>query len=116
MHTWYDRFRLRRARRLEEWDAICDRCGLCCYQKKYLHHRLVIDLSSPCPYLDESTRQCRVYENRFRVCLDCRRVTRYHALFSGLMPADCAYVRKYRKFRKLVRPPLIYNTRDRRTS
>ncbi len=63
---------------------------------------MIIDLNSPCPHLDTVTGLCKVYENRFRVCMDCKKVTIFHALFSTLMPAECAYVKRYRKWKALI--------------
>ena len=94
--------RERREAKRAEWEATCNQCGLCCYEKRYKNGRLVIDLSLPCPYLDTATRKCTVYENRFRVCMQCRKVTKFHALFSRLMPANCGYVVRYRKWKRLI--------------
>ena len=102
----------RRNRRKAAWDAICSRCGLCCYQKRYRHGRLLIDLSSPCTFLDTETNRCTVYDDRFRACPDCKKVTLYHALFSSFMPKTCAYVKKYRKFGFLISNPRIYDPRQ----
>ena len=109
------RYREYRRRRKAEWEATCNHCGLCCYRKRYRRGRLIIDTAAPCPHLDTASGDCTVYENRFRVCLDCRKVTMYHALFSSLMPAECAYVAKYRKWRWLIPTPLIYRPEHRRS-
>jgi uncharacterized cysteine cluster protein YcgN (CxxCxxCC family) len=110
--------RIRRAMRgrRERWDAICDRCGLCCYQKQIRRGAVITDWRSPCRFLDESTRLCTVYEDRFAACPDCRRMTLTHAFFTSWLPENCAYVRRYRRpilavFRPLfVRVPA--GTRD----
>lgn len=68
----------------------------------------MINLGRPCPYLETGSKLCIVYENRFKVCRDCRKVTLYHALLSSLMPESCAYVRKYRKLKFLIPRPGFY--------
>lgn len=93
--------RARRARRRAEWEGICDRCGLCCYDRKRVFGRGVVILwQRPCPYLQISSGLCKVYEKRFAACRDCRKVTIFHALFDRYMPKSCAYVRRYRPFRR----------------
>ena len=91
-----------RAQRQRRWDAICNRCGLCCYQKEYRGGRMAINTHRPCPYLVVETRLCMVYETRFKVCPDCKKVNLLRALFSSLLPAECAYVQRYRKLRALI--------------
>jgi len=95
------------------WDGICRRCGLCCFEKHYRFRRsprgntapsassrFYIELDEPCSYLDTETRLCTVYRNRLKVCRACGRLTLFHALFAGYLPRDCAYVRKFQKWRR----------------
>jgi len=95
------------------WDSICRRCGLCCFEKHHTFRkspggktvpsasdRFYIDLDEPCAFLDTKSRLCSVYENRFKVCRDCGRLTVFHALFAGYLPRDCAYVEKFQKWRR----------------
>jgi uncharacterized cysteine cluster protein YcgN (CxxCxxCC family) len=84
----------------ERWEALCRRCGHCCYQKEIRGGRVLIDYDSPCMYLDESSGLCTVYETRFSRCGDCRRMTVFHAIFASYLPADCGYVRRFRPWRK----------------
>ena len=88
------------------WEALCRRCGACCHEKRYTSHGLVLDYGSPCRHLDLGTRQCRVYEVRFRACPECRRMTIFHALFSRFLPAGCGYVRAFRKWSTSASPPV----------
>jgi uncharacterized cysteine cluster protein YcgN (CxxCxxCC family) len=88
------------------WEEYCLKCGLCCY----VRHRgkkgeVIVEYSSPCEYLDEKTHLCTVYEKRFSVCSDCRKLTLYHALFSPYLPSTCGYVRRFRFWRnsKIIR-------------
>jgi len=45
----------------------------------------------PCPYLDEKTRLCTVYENRHKINPDC--LTLEEGIRIGVFPADCPYVK-----------------------
>jgi hypothetical protein len=86
----------RRAARKRDWESICSRCGLCCYVRRLTPSGLHVDTHAPCRFLDARTHLCTVYERRFQVCSDCRKVTILHALFSPYLPETCAYVQIYR--------------------
>ena len=80
------------------WDDVCDRCGLCCYEREVGEDGSVaVDLSAPCEFLDAETNLCRVYERRFELCPRCRRVTPATALFANHLPSSCAYLRAFRR-------------------
>ena len=87
-----------RAWRNGSWDGICDCCGLCCYEREIDEFgNVAVDLSAPCEYLDEATRRCAVYENRFAEWGRCHRLTPCVALFGNHLPPSCAYVRTFRR-------------------
>lgn len=81
-----------------EWEGICTGCGLCCYERRRTASGVRIDLSRPCPYLDTSTRRCKVYHRRFAAEALCSKVNILHALFGRFMPLTCGYVRHYRRW------------------
>jgi hypothetical protein len=56
-----------------------------------------IDFSRPCRYLDTATGLCTVYNRRFELNPDCRKVTILNAKFDRLMPPSCGYVRAHRR-------------------
>lgn len=71
-------------------EALCRRCGRCCYEKFIVDGR-VFTTRRPCRHLDASTHLCTVYEKRFEVnprCLDVKRGIAFH-----VFPATCPYVR-----------------------
>ncbi|HPD15444.1 MAG TPA: hypothetical protein PLE19_10865 [Planctomycetota bacterium] len=68
---------------------LCRRCGRCCYAKLILNGEIVYT-PFPCPYLDEATRLCTVYERRHAVNPDCLPVEMGIRL--GVFPPDCPYV------------------------
>lgn len=83
--------------RRRRWEALCRQCGACCYRKEWRGGAWVVNRSDPCGFLDPATRRCAVYEQRFRACPDCKRMTLYHALFTPWLPDDCGYVRAFRR-------------------
>jgi len=70
--------------------SLCERCGRCCYAKLLLGGEVVYT-PFPCPYLDETTRLCTVYERRHEVNPHCLTVA--EGIRLGVFPADCPYVR-----------------------
>ena len=94
------RLKQRIVRRRQWWEGLCHRCGLCCYEKEIRGGRVYVRMDSPCRYLDPLTRLCTVYENRFHVCGECRKMRYVNARFSRWLPESCGYVRHYRRRRK----------------
>jgi hypothetical protein len=85
-------------RRRARWESLCTKCGLCCYHRRRLNGGGVfIDFSRPCRYLDPATGLCTVYNRRFELNPDCRKVTILNAKFDRLMPPSCGYVRAHRR-------------------
>ena len=82
------------------WEAVCNRCGLCCYEKEWRRGRIVTNHDSPCRFLDQGTRMCTVYEQRFRRCAECCKMTLFHALFVSYLPEECGYVTRFRFWRR----------------
>jgi len=79
------------------WEGICDHCGLCCYEKDYYPDGTLMTLfQSPCEYLTEENMTCRIYEDRFKVCDQCKKMTLFRALFASYVPEECAYYKKFR--------------------
>lgn len=73
----------------EEWEALCNRCGECCYESRWTGDGWE-KTNIPCRMLDEETMLCRAYGDRFAVEDDCMRVTP-SVVLSGMMPASCSY-------------------------
>jgi len=91
-------------KKTKSWDDICNRCGLCCYEKEENSSGvLVINLKKPCSFYNVSTRECLVFDNRFKKNRRCRKVGIFQALFSAYLPDSCAYVLKYRAKMELIK-------------
>jgi uncharacterized protein len=85
---------------LSRWEAVCTQCGRCCYEKEWVRGRIITNYRAPCRFLDESSRLCTVYPERFRRCSECRKMTIFHALFVSYLPEQCGYVRRFRFWRR----------------
>ena len=73
----------------QEHEALCNRCGKCCY-KKIIVGRMVLITPFPCEFLDTHTNACTVYENRHEKnphCLNMAEGFKHRAF-----PADCTYL------------------------
>ena len=78
----------------QEWEALCDHCGLCCLQKiedADTGKIKVVGLS--CEYLDIEACRCLVYEDRQRLNPDCIRLTADTIEHKKWLPETCAYRR-----------------------
>ena len=78
----------------DEWESLCDHCGLCCLQKVEDANSgeiRVVGLS--CEYLDIEACRCLVYEDRQRVNPDCILLTPQTIGHKKWLPDSCAYRR-----------------------
>ncbi|TYP00106.1 hypothetical protein EDC39_101266 [Geothermobacter ehrlichii] len=73
------------------WEALCERCGRCCFEK-IEYEGEVYYTDRPCPHLDPETRLCRVYDQRHRIHPECVPLDET-ILDMGVLPGDCPYVR-----------------------
>ncbi len=78
----------------EEWEALCDGCGRCCYQKfiegrgkreKLYYTRIA------CNLLDLNTGKCGDYFNRFKKQPDCTKLTKKNLADFAWLPKTCTY-------------------------
>ncbi|MCC8023172.1 MAG: hypothetical protein LIO46_05255 [Clostridiales bacterium] len=84
-----------------DWDALCNQCGQCCYNRfRTETGEVVVDFSSPCEFLDTETHLCKVFDERFRKCPNCGKVNLATALFHPTLPSDCAYAKTFRVWKK----------------
>ncbi len=73
-----------------EWEALCNRCGACCYESRWTELGWE-DTGVPCSWLDEETKLCGAYGRRFEVEADCIRVDP-SVVLQGIMPVECSYL------------------------
>ena len=96
---------------MKRWEALCLRCGLCCYEKTMESNRVIYHMDFPCRDLDEQTLTCRIYNTRFRENSDCRRMTILKAMCASYLPESCGYVQWARRYhiRFARRFPIMYS-------
>lgn len=78
----------------EEWESLCDGCGLCCLEKVEDEHTGEIrEVSVSCEYLDMTTCRCTIYPVRTEVNPFCANLYPGNVLEIGWLPRSCAYRR-----------------------
>ena len=85
---------------MEEWEALCDGCGNCCYQKiitGYGKREKVHFTRIACNLLDLKTGKCSDYCNRFVLAKNCIRLTKNNVGKCDWLPETCAYRLLYYK-------------------
>ena len=74
-----------------EWEKICTRCGLCCFEKIENEKGTIFFTRTPCRYLDIITRECRIYEYRFAINPECVKLTPALLREIRWLHDDCGY-------------------------
>lgn len=77
----------------DEWEALCDNCGVCCFYKiEDEDTGEVFFTSVRCPYLSLDNRRCEVYVDRFKRMPTCVKIApETIKRQSAWMPMTCAY-------------------------
>ena len=78
---------------MSDWDAVCERCGLCCFEKDVDENGRYRATKIPCRHLDVISRECRVYQKRLEVGEGCVKLTPEIVRSAGWLPDECAYRR-----------------------
>jgi len=73
------------------WEAICRKCGRCCYEKLEDGRGKIIYTQNACEYLDRESKSCSIYDRRFELNPLCVQLTPELAPVLSWLPADCAY-------------------------
>ncbi len=79
----------------QEWEALCDRCGLCCLIKREdADTGTVYYTSVICKYYDLSNSCCSCYESRMSVAKNtmCIELNESNIVNYNWLPSSCAYV------------------------
>ncbi|MDJ0942211.1 MAG: YcgN family cysteine cluster protein [Kiloniellales bacterium] len=76
----------------EEWESLCDGCGLCCQIRVEDEDSGEVALSNvACRFLDLCSHRCSDYPNRKANVPDCVRITPDNVRRLDWLPPTCAY-------------------------
>lgn len=76
----------------QEWESLCDGCGLCCLNKIEDETTAEIKLTNiACKLFNNKTCRCQDYENRFAQVKDCLQLTPERISQFQWLPKTCAY-------------------------
>jgi uncharacterized protein len=94
----------------EEWESLCDGCGLCCLNRIQDDEDETIYLTRvACRCYDIKAGQCSDYTNRFRRVDGCTQLTIERAAEFTWLPKTCAYRLRYENKPLPLWHPLITN-------
>ena len=78
---------------LEEWEALCDGCGICClYKLEDVDSGEVEMTNVVCRFLDMEKVQCQLYDERHSAMPSCIKLTPSKVESLKWLPETCAYV------------------------
>ena len=76
----------------EEWESLCDGCGLCCLNRfEDKKTGRIITTFVSCKHLDLNTCQCLIYKNRFIENPECLKLRAGNINKLTWLPQTCAY-------------------------
>jgi len=97
----------------EEWELLCDGCGLCCLVKiEDEDTGEVFNTSVSCRQLDIKTCRCADYENRVTDVPICTQLTLDNLPQLSWLPESCAYKRLHQNRPLPDWHPLITKDKD----
>ena len=77
---------------LEEWEALCDGCGICCLYKIEDEDSREVHLTSvACRFLNLETSTCQLYDQRINAMPTCVKITPSKVKNLTWLPETCAY-------------------------
>ncbi|MCD6576775.1 MAG: YcgN family cysteine cluster protein [Anaerolineaceae bacterium] len=77
---------------LEEWEALCDGCGICCLYKIEDKENMEVHLTNvACRFLDLETCICQLYDQRKSAMPTCIKMTPSKVESLTWLPETCAY-------------------------
>lgn len=77
---------------LEEWEALCDGCGICCLYKVEDENTGEVKLTNvACRFLDLEQVRCELYNSRLQAMPTCIQLTPSKVKKLQWLPETCAY-------------------------
>ncbi len=78
----------------EQWESLCDHCGVCCLQKlEDADTGKISCIRVACEFLETENCECLVYENRHSANPHCIALTKDNIRQIKWLPDSCAYRR-----------------------
>lgn len=74
------------------WDALCKRCGRCCFDKWEDERGNITYTDIACRYLDIVSRRCKIFPQRFTINPTCIKLTPELVPTLRWLPRDCGYI------------------------
>ncbi len=97
----------------DQWEALCDRCGLCCLEKLTDQRTgKVFYTAVPCRLLDTHRGTCRDYHRRTTLVPSCERLCADTIETCRWLPHSCAYRRLVEGRALPAWHPLVCGDRD----
>ena len=97
----------------EEWELLCDGCGLCCLVKiEDEDSGEIFNTTVSCRLLDVETCRCGDYKNRLTEVSMCTQLTLENLTAMKWLPESCAYKRLDEGKSLPVWHPLITQNKD----
>lgn len=99
----------------EEWESLCDGCGLCClhrFQDEDDDNAPILTTRVVCRCYDLKNGGCSDYDNRFTIVPECTRLTLSRTAQFDWLPQSCAYRLRYHNMPLPQWHPLISGTSE----
>lgn len=75
----------------DEWEMLCDGCGLCCLHRLLCDDDSIVSTNVVCKCFDNKNGGCTEYARRFEVVPECMQLTLKLVKRFDWLPKTCAY-------------------------
>jgi len=76
----------------KEWEALCCKCGICCLHRfREGRSGKAFITSVACRHLDLNSCRCRIYDQRFRIERECKKISPDNIFKLRWLPKTCGY-------------------------
>lgn len=96
----------------DEWEALCDGCGLCCLHRLVCDDDSIVTTNVVCKCFDIENGGCKDYADRFKVVPECMQLTMKRVKEFDWLPETCAYRLRHAGLPLPSWHPLISGTQE----